>query len=136
MTEVIRTLTAVGLSVAIPLGALCAPLVHAHLDDHHDGHHAANRVHAHPGGHKVDHPFSSERGLAIGADADPEHIIRLQVFVAVHAAAPSSAALSQARYSLPAPLESVMPRPPAVVHSHDPPGASSAGPRAPPAFPS
>lgn len=136
MTVVIRTLTAVGLSVAIPLGALCAPLVHAHVDDQHADHHAANRVHAHLGGHDVDHHVSLAGELAIEPDQDPEHITRLQVFVAVYAAAPSFLALPRARYTLPAPLESVMRRPPSVVHSHGPPSASSAGSRAPPVFPS
>lgn len=131
-----RTFTAVALSVAIPLGALCAPLVHAHMDDHHDGHHAATRVHAHLGGHGVDHHSSSKDGRAIEPDADPDHVIRLQVFVAVHAAAPAAPALPQARYTPPALLESIMRRPPAEVYSHGPPGASPAGPRAPPVFPS
>lgn len=137
MQLVVRRLLAVGLSVAVPMGALCAPLVHAHLDDHHGGHHDANRVHAHLGGHDVDHHVvSAGRELAIEPDADREDVTGVQVFLAVHAAAPASPALPQARYSLPARLESVMRRPPAVAHSHDPPGASSAGPRAPPAFPS
>lgn len=136
MQLVVRRLLAVCLSVAVPIGALCAPLVHAHLDDHHGDHHDANRVHAHLGGHDVDRHVSPGHELAIEPDADPEHVTRLQVFVAVHAAAPASPALPQTRYTLPAPLESVMRRPPAVVHSHDPPATSSAGPRAPPAFPS
>lgn len=135
-----RRLFAVTLCVAVPIGALCAPLVHAHLDDHHDGHHAghhdANRVHAHLDGHEVDRHVSSEEALAVEPGADPEHVTRLQVFVAVHAAAPIAPALPQARYTLPAPLESIMRRPPAVVHSHGPPGASSTGSRAPPALPS
>jgi len=63
---VVRRLLAVCLSVAVPIGALCAPLVHAHLDDHHGGHHQANRVHAHLGGHDLDdHHASSEQGLAM-----------------------------------------------------------------------
>jgi hypothetical protein len=132
MQLVVRRLLAVCLSVAVPIGALCAPLVHAHLDA---GHHEANRVHAHISGHDLDgHHAASEHHLAIEPDADPEHITWLQAFVAVHAAAPISPALPQAHYTLPAPLESVMRRPPAAVHSHDPPGASSAGPRAPPTF--
>jgi hypothetical protein len=155
MPLVVRRLLAVGLSVAVPMGALCAPLVHAHLDDHHGGHHDANRVHAHLAGHPpapeapagprrsasaeagVDHHVvSAGHELAVEPDADPEDVTRVQVFLAVHAAAPTSPALPQARYSLPAPLESVMRRPPVAGHSHDPPAASSTGPRAPPAFPS
>lgn len=142
MRAVIRTLAAVGLSVALPLGALCAPLLHAHLDDHHADHHDANRVHAHLGGHDVDHhDASSEEQIAEGRpevapDADPEGVTRLQVFVAVHPGTPAAPALPLARYTLPAPLESIMRRPPVVVHSHGPPSVSSAGSRAPPAFPS
>ena len=136
MQPVVPRLLAVCLCVAVPIGALCAPLVHAHVDDHHAGHHDANRVHAHLSGHDVDRHVSSGGDLAIGPDVDPEHITRLQIFVAIHAAAPLSVALAHARYTLPTPLESIMRRPPAVVHSHGPPGASFAGSRAPPAFPS
>ena len=160
MTKVLRTLTAVELSVAIPLGALCAPLVHAHPDNHHADHHGANRIHAHLGGHRptpeaparprrsasaeagdLDHHPLHQHDLtggtpAIEQDADAEQITRLQVFVAVYADAFTPPALPNARFILPTPPESAMRRPPEVVHSHGPPYASSTGPRAPPAFPS
>ena len=80
MHAVIRWLTAVGLSMAIPLGALCAPLVHAHLDEVGTGHHRAREIHAHFTGH------SAVSTLPAGArldDHEGERAVYLQLFVAV-----------------------------------------------------
>src|SRR5687768_11220601 len=49
--RVLHRLTAAALSVAIPVAALCALLVHAHLDDHHADHDDAPVVHSHFSGH-------------------------------------------------------------------------------------
>ena len=147
-----RCLAAV-LSVVLPLGALCAPLVHAHPDDHHDGHHGASRVHAHLSGHDVavhdtaddhrdphdaDHYDLDDHGLgsgalAVEAEGDPEAVASVQYFVAVQVDDLTLAGLQPLGLTLPTPLASVMRRPPVISHSHDPPLRSASGPRAPPA---
>lgn len=122
------------LMALLPVGALCAPLVHAHLDDHHAPHHAGRTIHAHV------HPHTTVPGHAGDTHPDdpvvrPEEagrILALQLFVAI---APSVTvpAIAAARYLPPAPLQSAAPRPPVVSHAHDPPAAGSVAPRAPPA---
>lgn len=135
MTEVTRGLTAVALSVALPLGALCAPLVHAHLDDHDGDHHRAHEIHAHVSDHvSSDHATHS---TAAGASVDEDEsgrAVYLQLFVAVaHASfdAPDAVAMS---WDLAAPAESPARHSLHVVHGHDPPFLGSRSSRAPPAF--
>jgi hypothetical protein len=134
---VFRALIAVSSAVALQLGALGAPLVHAHLDDHEHDHHGAARVHAHLGGHAApDHIRDHHDHLALDEDEGSESATGLQLFVAVEPSPFSIPSLPPARYAVPAPLHSVMRRPPAVTHSHDPPGVRLSVPRAPPSFPS
>ena len=152
MQAVRRRLLAVSLSVAVPIGALCAPLVHVHPDDHHDGHHASGRVHAHLSGHNLDdhdrdhhdddhdidhHDIDDHdapsNSVAVEAEDDPEQVARATFFVAVQVDDLIPAGLQPLGFTLPAPLESIMARPPAVSHGHDPPAVSASSPRAPPA---
>jgi hypothetical protein len=146
-----RRVLALALAACVPLGALCAPLVHAHADDHHDPHHDGSRVHAHLGGHgsarhqvrhddhDTDHHVAASldehhsRLAEIEETGAREDVVRLQFFVAVDAHAFVAAGLQQGTYRLPPPLESVMRRPPIVVRSHGPPDRSPSASRAPPA---
>ena len=130
-----RALVAVSSVVALQLAALGAPLLHAHFDDDHDGHHGASRVHAHLGGHATHHATHHDTPT-LDESEETERATRLQLFVAVEPVALLAPALPQSRYALPAPLESMMRRPPAVAHSHDPPGVRPAASRAPPSLPS
>jgi hypothetical protein len=124
-------------AVALQLGAIGAPLVHAHLDDHDHDHHRAVRVHAHLGGHAAPHHVRGHHDrAAFDEDESAERATGLQLFVAVEPAPLSTPSLPPARYAPPAPLESIMRRPPTVAHSHDPPGVRLAVPRAPPSLPS
>lgn len=123
---------AVSSVVALQLAALGAPLLHAHFDDDHDGHHAAARVHAHLGGHAT-HRASHGDTPALDESERAERAAGLQLFVAVEPVPLLIPVLPPSRYALPAPLESMMRRPPAVAHSHDPPGVRPAASRAPPA---
>jgi len=132
---VFRALVAVSSVVALQLAALGAPLLHAHLDDDPHGHHDAARVHAHLGGHATHHATPRDTP-AIDENEGAERATGLQLFVAVEPVPFLIPALPQSRYALPAPLESMMRRPPAVAHSHDPPGVRPATSRAPPVFPS
>jgi len=139
-----RRLLAVSLAIAVPVGALCAPLVHAHPDDHHDGHHGASRVHSHlaahgidhtgPTAHDIDHHHVRLGAFEIEAGAGTELVTRVQFFVADQPNDLIPIGLLPLGFALPAPLESVMRRPPVVSHSHDPPLARSGPSRAPPAI--
>jgi hypothetical protein len=148
MQPVARRLIAAGLCAALQIGAWCAPLVHAHLDDHHDDHHDAAAIHAHVGGHpqgpaKAGHHVHTDVASgfsltkdepAVGASDGPEQTTRLQIFVAVAAAAFVTPALPPARFTLPPALESGTRRPPELVRSHGPPDLGRTGSRAPPAL--
>ena len=151
-----RRLLASILALCVPVGGLCAPLVHAHADDHRDPHHQGARVHAHLGGHggahhhvhdvfgrdasrdhshdvthaaRVDHAYRSWTG---DVEESSERSISVQYFVAVDTHAFVPTALQQDGYRLPAPLELVLRRAPTVVHSHGPPSRAGTAPRAPP----
>jgi hypothetical protein len=132
-----RTVTALGLSLAIPLGALTAPLVHAHPDAL-TGHHRAHEIHAHVGGHSS-HETSHDGVVPDGArldDHDAERAVSLQWFVAV---APASFDVPAAVVT--SPYVDILGEAPAhnplrIVHGHDPPLIASTGSRAPPVLPS
>ena len=128
----LRTITAVFVAITLQLAVVGAPLFHAHLDDDHDGHHRAARVHAHLGGHA--HHALHHDGPAVAQNEDSERAIGLQLFVAVQPAAFSVPALPQLRFTLAAPLESIVLSPSGALHSHDPPLRQSGPSRAPPPF--
>ena len=131
--SVIRTLTAVGLSLAIPLGALSAPLVHAHPDEFDTDHHRAHEIHAHFTGHS---PLPTVPDGARLDDHEAERAISLQVFVAVAQASFDGLAAALPSLQLGTPAEAPAHHSLRIVHGHDPPCISSLGSRAPPAFPS
>jgi len=144
MQVVRRRLLAVSLAITVPVGALCAPLVHAHPDDHHDGYHGASRVHSHLAahgighagrtGHDIDHRHVRPGASEIEHGADTELVTRVQFFVADQPNDLIPIGLQPLGFTLAAPLESVMRRPPVVSHGHDPPLARSGPSRAPPAI--
>ncbi|MBI2186579.1 MAG: hypothetical protein HYU37_05570 [Acidobacteria bacterium] len=140
-------LAAVVLCLALPVGALYAPLVHAHFDGHHQDHHQPGAVHAHFGGHAAAHhpSHSRERGgsavergvpgartVRAGVTDEPEQTTRLQIFVAVEAGAFTPPSLPPARFTLAPVPASIMRQPPHEVRSHGPPAARLLSPRAPP----
>lgn len=129
-----RRLLALGLAVALQAGALTAPLVHAHLDDHHTDHHAAGRVHAHLDGHELPHEAPPDR-LAIHAEESPWSVVRIPLFVAEHADVWLEPGLPQAPFLFADAAESLMRQPPDVVRSHGPPVVRPSAPRAPPVSP-
>jgi hypothetical protein len=138
-----RTLTAVGLSLAIPFGSLSAPLVHAHPSESGFDHHHANKIHAHVGGHASFH--ASHDGVASDGvtptgtrlnDHDAERAVFLQLFVAVAQASFDVPAAIVTDWFVNSPAEAAAHHPLRIVHGHDPPFVASTGSRAPPAFPS
>ena len=126
-----RRLLAISLTIALQAGALTAPLVHAHLDDHHDDHHAAGPVHAHLDGHALEHQALS--GMpAIHAEESPWSVVHIPLFVAEHADVWLEPALPQAPFLFVDAGESLMRQPPDVVRSHGPPSVRPSSSRAPP----
>jgi hypothetical protein len=128
---VLRTLTALALAFVVPLGAVCTPLVHAHLDDHATEHHRVrSTVHAHFDGHarkSVPHHHA-----ALGAN-ETERTLYLQLFVAV-AVASFQFTTAAATFELATPDETPAHRSVHVVHGHDPPIVATLPARAPPSF--
>lgn len=135
----VRRLLAALLALAVPVGAVCAPLMHAHRDDHHDSHHRAPTVHAHFSGHQDGHHAQPHHHVAPGvpqieAESDPEQVTRVQFFVADQPHVLAPVALQPVGFTVSPSLDSVMGRPPLVSHGHDPPLVSRSSPRAPPAL--
>ena len=138
-----RTLTAVGLSLVIPLGSLSVPLVHAHPDELGSDHHHANEIHAHLGGHASFHTphdnVASDGVAPTGTrldDHDAERTVSLQLFVAVAQASFDVPAAVATDWFVNSSAEAAAHHPVRVVHGHDPPFVASTGSRGPPAFPS
>jgi hypothetical protein len=141
-----RRLAAAGLCVALQVGAFTAPLVHAHLDDHHDDHHDAPAVHAHFAGHArgpataghhvpayVASGFSRTTDQpAVEPHDESEQITRLQIFIAETPVPSVTPAVPPARFALTPEPGSVMRRRLDVVRSHGPPRSGVTTPRAPP----
>jgi hypothetical protein len=132
---VIRRILAFGLALAVQGGAVCAPFLHAHVDADHDDHHPTS-VHAHFSSHAPahhHHPHVPEGGAAI-EDADRDHAIYLQVFVAVEASIFQSPAVPRTVYA-PVPVIERAPRTFVLVtHGHDPPLVQALDSRPPPLF--
>ena len=127
-----RTLGVIGLSMAVQLATLSAPLVHVHPDDHATDHHRAHEVHAHFERHAVparpadetivDHPEASDRAVF------------LRLFVGVATAEFDLPAAVPACFALTPPGEGRSMRALYGFHGHDPPFIRSRSSRAPPAF--
>jgi hypothetical protein len=132
-SRVIRRLLAFGLVLAVQVGAVCAPFLHAHVDADHDDHHATS-VHAHFSSHApahVQHTRFSEGGISV-EETDRDHAIYLQVFVAVEASVFQSPALPRAVF-VPVPVIDPAPRTFVLVtHGHDPPLVHALDSRPPP----
>ena len=126
---------AFGLAVAVQGGAVCAPFLHAHVDADHDDHHSTS-VHAHFSSHApahVQHPHFSEGGVSV-EDADRDHAIYLQVFVAVEASVFQSPALPRAVFAAVPVIERAPRTFVLVTHGHDPPLVNALDSRPPPLF--
>ena len=119
--------------MAIPLGALSAPLVHAHLDELDTDHHRAHEIHAHFAGHSSLPTFPGGARLD---DHEAERAVYLQVFVAVAQASFDVPAAVVTTWQLDTPAEAPACHSLRIVHGHDPPFVGSLASRAPPAFPS
>jgi hypothetical protein len=119
---------AFGLALAVQGGAVCAPFLHAHVDADHDDHHSTS-VHAHFSSHAP----AQHEGVSV-EDADRDHAIYLQVFVAVEASVFQSPAIPRVVFA-PVPVIERAPRTFVLVtHGHDPPLVNALHSRPPPLF--
>jgi hypothetical protein len=129
-SQVIRRVLAFSLALAVQGGAVCAPFLHAHVDAGHDDRHSTS-VHAHFSSHAPAH--ARHQGMSI-ENAERDHAIYLQVFVAVAASVFQSPAIPRAVFA-PVPVIERAPRPFVLVtHGHDPPLIDALESRPPPLF--
>jgi hypothetical protein len=129
-TDVIRRMLAFGLALAVQGGAVCAPFLHAHVDADHDDHHSTS-VHAHLSSHAPAHV--QHEGVSV-EDADRDHAIYLQVFVAVEASVFQSPAIPRVVFAPGAVIEREPRTFVIVTHGHDPPLVNALHSRPPPLF--
>jgi len=126
----IRRCLALGMALAVQGGAMCAPFLHAHVDADHDDHHSTS-VHAHLSSHAP--AREAHDGVSV-EDADRDHAIYLQVFVAVETSQFQTPILPRATFVLMPPVTRA-PRMFAIVtHGHDPPLVAALDSRPPPLF--
>ena len=136
---------ALALSIAVPFAALCAPPVHAHVDDHdsahRDGaHHDGVAVHAHYAPHPSHAPPHEHDGSErtrpthVEESEHDEQAVFLQLFVAVAAQTFVLPAVVPPVLTLTPPPDAGFPPQFHVVHGHDPPFLKSLPARAPPSF--
>ena len=129
-SRVMRRVLALCLAFAVEGGAVCAPFLHAHVDADHDDHHTTS-VHAHFASHAPAHV--EHDGVSV-EDADRDHAIYLQVFVAVETSLFETPVLPRAMFAV-TPLVMRAPRIFAIVtHGHDPPLVAALDSRPPPLF--
>jgi len=126
-----RKLLAGVLALSVPLGAMCAPFLHAHIDEDHDDHHSTS-VHAHFAGHTQKHATHDQASVD---ETDHDRAIYLQAFVAVGATAFEIPAVAVGTFRLTAPTERAPRVSVLVAHGHDPPLAAALDSRPPPRIP-
>jgi len=127
---VIRSTLALGLALAIQVGALCTPFLHAHVGVDHDDH-PFTAVHAHFSSHgpgRLRH-----HGVSV-EEADHDHPIYLKTFIAEEAAAFQPPALPGTVFAPVLPVDRAPRQFALVTHGHDPPAAHQLDSRPPPFF--
>jgi len=129
--RVIRRALTLALAMAVQGGSLCAPFLHAHVDEDVDDHHHSTSVHAHVSGHAPSH--ARHDGVSVD-EPDHDRAIYLQVFVAVEAAPFAVPAVAPALFDLTTPPERPAHAAVEVTHGHDPPRAAALDSRPPPTF--
>jgi hypothetical protein len=113
-------------ALAVPMGAFCAPFLHAHLDEE-DHHRAA--VHTHFSGHEREHHDLGGVSLQ-----EPEHdrAIYLQAYMAVQTAIFDIPVAPPPEFDTTAPRERTAHPTVEVTHGHDPPLLPALDSRPPP----
>jgi hypothetical protein len=128
---VIRRVTAAALVVLVQFGAVAAPMLHVHVEDHDTPHHHGQALHAHLSEHRG--PSHSASGPVIDHD-DAGRTLTPQIFVSAAVDPFHVPALPAPCVILIVPAPIAVGRTPHVSHAHDPPCVPSLPSRAPPAF--
>jgi hypothetical protein len=132
--RVFRRLTAAALVVLVQAGAICAPLLHVHLDADETEHHHGQALHAHLSGH--DH-HEAIRPIPPGPIVDHQEeagrTVAAQIFVSAAADPFRLPAIPPSAFVLVVPAADPRGRTPHTTHATDPPALRIASPRAPPA---
>jgi hypothetical protein len=149
----VHRFAALALSLAIPVAALAAPLLHVHPDEHATAHHRGATVHSHWSGHSgtpaaghshdadhdADHDANRGRasttsdGPALDA-VDRDRAVFFSAYVAVTPSVLPAPGIVPNAVALPVPLERAAHLSVQVAHGHDPPLTRLLPARAPPSF--
>lgn len=118
-------------AVAVPLGAFCAPFLHAHIDEEN---HQRAAVHTHFSGHAPDHErdHHDHDGISLQG-AEHDRAIYLQAYLAVQVAFFDIAAPTPV-FDIGSPEERTAHPAVEVSHGHDPPRLDALASRPPPSF--
>jgi hypothetical protein len=130
---VFRRLTAAALVVLVQASAICAPLLHVHLDADETEHHHGQALHAHLSGHDNHDTVRPHRpGPIVDHQEEAGRTVAAQIFVSAAADPFSLAAVPPAVFVLVVPAAQPRGRMPHTAHATDPPSLNAASPRAPP----
>jgi hypothetical protein len=132
--RVFRRLTAAALAMLVQASALCAPLLHVHLDAEETEHHHGQALHAHLSGHQDHHGAVPRPGPVADHQDEAGRTIAAQIFVSPAADPFSLAAAPSPAFVLVVPPAKLAGRTPHTAHATDPPSRDIASPRAPPTF--
>ena len=132
--RVFRRLTAAALVVLVQVSAICAPLLHVHLDAGETEHHHGQAVHAHLTGHDSHEAIAPQRrGPIVDHQEEAGRTVAAQIFVSAAADPFSLPAIPRPAFVLLVPPPQPGGRTPHTAHATDPPSLRIASPRAPPA---
>jgi hypothetical protein len=127
MVTVTRWPVALLLTLTLPVGSVCAPFLHAHVNEDADHDHETS-IHSHFSGHTPHHPH---QGRSID-EPDHDRAIYLQTFVATQATPFEIPATAPEPFAVPVPSERPACPPVEITHGHDPPCFPASALRAPP----
>jgi hypothetical protein len=127
---VLRRLTAAALAMLVQVGAICAPMMHVHLDAADNEHHHGQALHAHLSGHHVDVPIAP--GPIVDHQEEAGRTVAAHIFVSAAADPFSLPAVPRAAFVLVVPPAGTIGRTPHTAHATDPPPFDAASPRGPP----
>ena len=129
---VLRRLTAAVLVIIVQVGAICAPLMHVHLDADETEHHHGQALHAHLSGHHDAIP--TRPGPIVDHPDDEGRTVAAHIFVSPAADPFSLIAVPSPAFVVVVPPAQASGRTPHIAHAHDPPSLIVSSPRAPPAI--
>jgi hypothetical protein len=131
---VFRRLTAAALVVLVQASAICAPLLHVHLDADETEHHHGQALHAHLSGHDNHDTVRPHRpGPIVDHQEEAGRTVAAQIFVSGAADPFNLPAIPRPEFVLLVPPPQPGGRTPHTAHATDPPSLRIPSPRAPPA---